>query len=61
MRSVGFCARQSTLTAMLESMVGLDGEAPDELTAFTRPLTGADDVIPCADDLAALSDGEPAD
>jgi putative iron-dependent peroxidase len=49
---VGFCAEQRPLAAMLESMAGLDGPR-DELTRYTRPLTGAYYVIPAAD---ALSD-----
>jgi putative iron-dependent peroxidase len=55
---VGFCADQSVLATMLQSMVGQAGEPPDALTAFTRPLTGAYYVIPSTDALAALSDSE---
>jgi putative iron-dependent peroxidase len=47
---VGFCAEQRPLAAMLESMAGLDGPR-DELTRYTRPLTGAYYVIPAADAL----------
>jgi len=47
---VGFCAEQRPLAAMLESMAGLDGPR-DELTRYTRPLTGAYYVIPPADAL----------
>jgi porphyrinogen peroxidase len=50
---VGFCAEQRPLAAMLESMAGLDGPR-DELTRYTRPLTGAYYVIPAADALAAV-------
>jgi len=49
---VGFCAEQRPLAAMLESMAGLDGPR-DELTRYTRPLTGAYYVIPPTDALAA--------
>lgn len=48
---VGFCAEQRPLAAMLESMAGLDGPR-DELTRYTRALTGAYYVIPAADALA---------
>jgi len=51
---VGFCAKQSTLATMLEAMVGLDGGPRDELTLFTRALTGAYYFIPSADALAAV-------
>jgi putative iron-dependent peroxidase len=47
---VGFCAEQRPLAAMLESMAGLDGPR-DELTRYTRPLTGAYYLIPPADAL----------
>ena len=40
---------------MLDSMVGRDGPA-DELTRFTRPLTGAYYFIPSAEDLAMLGE-----
>jgi len=59
---VGFCAKQRPLAAMLESMLGLgeqgSGAVRDELTRFTRPLTGAYYFIPAADRLAALGAGE---
>ena len=61
---VGFCATQRPLAAMLESMLGLgeegSGAVRDELTRFTRPLTGAYYFIPAADRLAALGAGERA-
>ena len=58
---VGFCATQQPLAQMLESMIGLHGGPTDELTAFSRPLTGAYYVIPSADQLAALDQhGRPA-
>lgn len=52
---VGFCARQRTLAAMLESMVGLDGGPRDALTLYTKALTGAYYFIPAADSLTALA------
>ena len=42
---------------MLESMVGLGGGPPDELTRFTRALTGAYYFIPSADALSAFGEG----
>ena len=51
---VGFCAEQRPLAAMLDSMAGLDGPR-DELTRYTRPLTGAYYVVPAADALAAVA------
>ena len=54
---VGFCASQQILASMLEAMVGLDGGPRDELTLFTKPVTGAYYFIPSADDLAQLGDG----
>ena len=54
---VGFCAHQEILARMLEAMVGLDGGPRDELTLFTRALTGAYYFIPAADELAALGSG----
>ncbi len=50
---VGFSASQGILAAMLDSMVGHGGPA-DELTRFTRPLTGAYYFIPSAERLAAF-------
>jgi putative iron-dependent peroxidase len=52
---VGFCSSQSVLMAMLERMVGLDDGIRDELTRFTRPITGAFYIVPAAERLAALS------
>jgi porphyrinogen peroxidase len=51
----GFSADQRILAAMLDRMVGRDGGPPDQLTRFTRPLTGAYYVIPSAERLAALA------
>ena len=40
---------------MLESMIGLGGTgARDELTRFTRPLTGAYYFVPSVDRLASF-------
>ena len=47
---VGFCAEQRPLAAMLDSMAGLDGPR-DELTRYTRPLTGAYYWVPPTSDL----------
>lgn len=52
---VGFCAKQQTLNAMLSAMIGLDGGPRDQLTLFTRALTGAYYFIPSADALAAAA------
>jgi porphyrinogen peroxidase len=56
---VGFCATQKPLRQMLEAMVGLDGGGRDDLTRFTRALTGAYYFIPAAEHLAHVAgDGE---
>ena len=57
---VGFCAEQRILAAMLDSMVGRGGGPRDELTRFTRPLTGAYYFIPSAEDLAGVGAATPA-
>jgi putative iron-dependent peroxidase len=49
---VGFAAEQRILEAMLESMLGIPDGRPDELTRFTRPVTGAYYVVPAAERLA---------
>lgn len=54
---VGFSARQQYLAAMLDSMAGVSGER-DDLTRYTRPLTGAYYFVPSLDDLAALTPPE---
>lgn len=56
---VGFCASQAPLKRMLESMLGMAGAGGvrDDLTRFTRPLTGAYYFIPAADRLAAVGAG----
>jgi len=51
---VGFCGSQGPLQQMLESMVGLGSEPPDQLTSVARAVTGAYYVIPSADRLAAF-------
>ncbi len=48
---VGFCAEQSPLARMLESMAGLSSGTPDALTHFTRPLTGAYYFVPSTEAL----------
>jgi putative iron-dependent peroxidase len=45
---VGFSREQRTLAGMLESMAGRPGGAPDALTRYTRPLTGAYYFVPSA-------------
>jgi porphyrinogen peroxidase len=57
---VGFSADQRILAAMLESMIGRTDGPPDELTSFTRALTGAYYVIPSADRMAALAGDDRA-
>jgi porphyrinogen peroxidase len=52
---VGFCGEQRPLAAMLESMAGLPGAAPDALTRFTTPLTGAYYFVPSATALVGIS------
>lgn len=51
---VGFSAQQRHLAAMLESMAGVAGER-DDLTRFSRPLTGAYYFVPSLEDLAAFA------
>ena len=48
---VGFSADQSRLSAMLESMAGLDNGRRDALTYYARPLTGAYYFVPASDSL----------
>jgi porphyrinogen peroxidase len=43
---VGFSAEQRPLAAMLASMAGLDDGVRDELTYYTRPLSGAYYFVP---------------
>jgi porphyrinogen peroxidase len=51
---VGFCADQSRLSRMLESMAGLDGGPRDALTRYTQPLTGAYYFVPSVENLRSL-------
>jgi porphyrinogen peroxidase len=48
---VGFSPEQQPLAAMLESMAGLSSGVRDELTRYTRALTGAYYFIPSTDSL----------
>ena len=57
---VGFCSEQGVLRRMLESMAGRDGGAPDALTRFARPLTGAYYFVPAADALVRASADDAA-
>jgi porphyrinogen peroxidase len=56
---VGFSPEQKPLSAMLESMAGLTSGVRDELTRYTRPLTGAYYFVPSTDSLRLLA-GDPA-
>jgi putative iron-dependent peroxidase len=51
---VGFSADQRRLSAMLESMAGVGGDARDALTRYTRPLTGAYYFVPSTERLRQL-------
>ncbi len=51
---VGFAARQAPLQRMLESMAGVQGPR-DELTRYTRPLTGAYYFAPSLSALTAYA------
>jgi putative iron-dependent peroxidase len=51
---VGFSAEQRPLTAMLESMAGLTDGVRDDLTRFTKPLTGAFYFVPSTESLKRL-------
>jgi porphyrinogen peroxidase len=55
---VGFSARQEILARMLDSMVGAAAAPRDELTRFTRALTGAYYVIPSAERMAEFGGDE---
>jgi putative iron-dependent peroxidase len=48
---VGFSAEQRHLAAMLESMAGLTDGVRDDLTRYTRPLTGAYYFVPSIESL----------
>ena len=53
---VGFSAKQERLARMLESMAGTSGGAPDALTRYTRPLTGAYYLIPSIESLRRIAE-----
>jgi putative iron-dependent peroxidase len=55
---VGFSGSQKTLATMLDSMVGRGSGPRDELTRFTRALSGAYYVIPSAERMAAFGADE---
>jgi putative iron-dependent peroxidase len=52
---VGFSPEQQPLEAMLESMAGLSSGVRDELTRYTRPLTGAYYFVPSTDSLRSVA------
>ncbi|HEY2373248.1 MAG TPA: Dyp-type peroxidase [Gaiellaceae bacterium] len=52
---VGFSSEQSRLKEMLESMAGTNGAAPDALTRYTHPLTGAYYFVPSTESLRSLT------
>jgi putative iron-dependent peroxidase len=52
---VGFSAEQLPLSTMLESMAGLAGGVRDELTRYTRALTGAYYFVPSTESLRRAS------
>jgi putative iron-dependent peroxidase len=52
---VGFSPDQQPLAKMLESMAGLSNGVRDELTRYTRPLTGAYYFIPSTDSLRRVA------
>lgn len=53
---VGFAAEQRPLAAMLESMAGLISGERDELTLYTRALTGAYYFVPSIESLLELAE-----
>jgi putative iron-dependent peroxidase len=55
---VGFSADQRRLADMLESMAGASGGAPDALTRYTRPLTGAYYFVPSIESLRRVAEGQ---
>jgi porphyrinogen peroxidase len=57
---VGFASSRRPLQAMLESMAGLSGPR-DELTRFTRAVTGAYYWVPAVSDLLAYAPPEDDD
>jgi putative iron-dependent peroxidase len=52
---VGFSADQRRLSAMLESMAGRVGAAPDALTRYSKPLTGACYFVPSTESVRRLA------
>jgi putative iron-dependent peroxidase len=52
---VGFSAEQRRLSAMLESMAGLADGVRDDLTRYTRPITGAYYFVPSSQSLRRRS------
>jgi putative iron-dependent peroxidase len=58
---VGFSADQRRLAAMLASMAGLDDGIRDELTYFTRPLSGAYYFVPSTQRLGRFASPEGPD
>jgi porphyrinogen peroxidase len=53
---VGFSAAQRPLQTMLESMAGVADGVRDDLTRYTKPVTGAYYFVPAAESLLAFSD-----
>jgi porphyrinogen peroxidase len=51
---VGFCAEQSRLARMLDSMAGLLDGQRDALTRYTQPLTGSYYFVPSVESLRRL-------
>ena len=52
---VGFSSEQRPLAAMLESMAGLSGGTRDDLTRYTRALTGAYYFVPSTESLRRVA------
>jgi putative iron-dependent peroxidase len=57
---VGFSRDRQRLDAMLESMIGRDGGAPDRLTDFARAVTGAYYFVPSSEALATFGAEPPS-
>ncbi len=57
---VGFSRDQGILRSMLESMVGIGGGPPDQLTTATHPVSGGYYFIPSAPRLALFDGDVPA-
>jgi len=55
---VGFSAEQRRLAAMLASMAGLDDGVRDELTYYTRPLSGAYYFVPSTQGIGRFAGAE---